>query len=413
MKAHLAEAAAKIQFGIARECDFKDLTPDDIKAIKSDDSVTHYRFVERGAKADPSDEENMTVVHIASSEHVDSMGDVIIVNGWDTVRLKLGKIPLIPGHNPEPIPLGLVLSAKRGKCDDGVKCLETKSRFHEQELYADSEWGKHVQAMRTLVLRGDMPGVSVGFVPKKYHWPDQEERDTRGMAGYGIVFEEQELLELSVTPIPANNRAQQRKSSERVRSALCDLVATGKLSKEAAEALEPDLVMSEDAWVRRATALSRTVVSIGDHSWVRGARAASSTPPPAQTVDLTAIVERIGRDAAAAARKEAFAVTREILEPLEDAIHAATEHLERAATRLGVRTDHSERAEVSDASAPNGASPATAESTGTSRETPTQPTRTLGAAAAALLRAVDATTGGTDSAQHGSQADHRSEGARG
>lgn len=395
MKTHKAEAAAKIQFGIARECDFEKLTKDDIQAIKTDDSVMHFRFVERGSKADPDDEEEMTAIHIASSEHVDSMGDVIKVPGWDTVRLKLGKIPLLPGHNPEPIPLGLVLSAKRAKCEDGVKCLETKSRFYEQELYNDSEWGKHVQSMRTLVLRGDMPGVSVGFVPKAYHWPEQEERDTLGMTGYGLVFDQAELLELSVTPIPANNRAQQRKSQARVREALKSLVAAGKLTPEAADALEPDLVVSEDAWMRRAAILSRSVISMGDYSWVKGLGAPKSTQPPAGavTVDVSSAVAQIQKAAEEGiaklvrqARTEAFAVMREILEPAEATIVEAAEQIERASAQLGLKTADSDRAEVSGESAPNGASATSDVSTVTSRDQPTNPPE--GRAGETLLRAL-------------------------
>lgn len=411
MRTVKAESAAKIQFGLARKSDFERLSIDDIKAIKSDASVTHHRFVEHDVKADSGDEDQRTVIHVASSEHVDSMGDIIMVNGWDTTRMKLGKIPFMWGHDAYPVPMGLVQTAKKGKCEDGVKCLETKSRFHEADVYGDSEWGKHVESVRVLVIRGDIPGVSVGFAPKEYRWPDEEERDALGMPRYGMIFDKQELLELSVTPIPANSRAQQRKSLKDIREALRSLVAEGKLQADAADALAEQLLGNDDTLLRRAQTISKTVVPLSKElPWVKGSEAASTEAAPSSEkavdtaesgVDPTALIHafdvdamvrdavaRVTREVQVAVRREISAVTREILEPLEEVLIDAAEQIERAVSGLGLKTADSERAEVSERSASNEAEAVTAVSTGKGRDNPIQ--TTTPSPAERLLAAMDA-----------------------
>ena len=401
MRSLIAESAALIQFGLARKSDFERLSIDDIKAVKSDNSVVHHRFVEHEVKADTGDEDQRTVIHVASSEHVDSMGDIIRVAGWDTTRLKLGKIPFMWGHDAYPVPMGLVQSAKKGKCEDGVKCLETKSRFHEADVYGDSEWGKHVESVRVLVVRGDIPGVSVGFAPKEYRWPEEEEREACGMPRYGMIFDKQELLELSVTPIPANSRAQQRKSMKEMREALRALVAEGKLQPEAADALAEQLLGNEDTLLRRIQSLSKTVVPITkDVPWLRGAEKAETPASDSPklvlgeslvpAIDVEALVKdavaRVTREVGLAARREVSAVIRELMEPVEESIVEAAEQIERAVTQFGLKTADSERAEVSEPSASNEADAVTATSTGKGRENPIQTT----SQAELLLAAVNA-----------------------
>lgn len=413
MKTLHAESAAKIQCGVARKCDFERLSVDDIKAIKSDDSVMHFRFVERGTTVDTSDAENMTVVHTPTSEHVDSMGDVIFSRGADMIRLRGNSImPLFYGHNPDPVPLGKVLKAKQSKYEDGVRCIESTSQFYEQSLYKDAEAGKKVASIRELVLRGDMPGVSIGFVPKSYRWPAEEEREALGMPTYGMIFEEWEWLELSVTPIPANNRALQRKSNERLRSVLRTLVAEGKMTEAEAAALGSDLSAGDDTFLRRARELSKSVVSVGESTWIKSARepkeAPATTDPNApMLMDVSSAIEAIQEaglkaiasikaETAAAIRREISPVVREILEPLEAGIEEAAERIERANALLETKTADSKRAEVSREVAPNGAPATTAVSTGTSRDNPTNPAQ--GEQRDALSLGLEALIGATDTA---------------
>ena len=57
--------------------------------------------------------------------------------------------------------------------------------------------------MEGLYRQGYQQGVSVGFRPLRF----EERRDARTGAFLGIRFLEQELLEISAVPVPANRSA--------------------------------------------------------------------------------------------------------------------------------------------------------------------------------------------------------------
>lgn len=390
MNATKREIAQRILCGLARKSDLEALSPDEIRAIKSDSGSTHYRFVEVGARAarmeDEEEGQERTFEHYASTEHVDAMGDIIRQNGWDTSRLKLGKIPLFWGHDSYPVPMGLVLSAKKGKTDDGVRALVTTSRFHEKELFADSEWGKHVEAVRALVARGDLPGVSVGFIPKEYRWPESpEERESLGLGPFGVIFESAELLELSVTPIPANSRAQMKKHLGRLTGALKDLVGAGTLSEADAQELLGMLSVTEEAWMRRAAGAPKAQIAVERAlpEWsarrVRNVTDERGELAPDVAAALQSLEARLAREV----RNATSAVIRDALEPIEDAITSAAERIEEAGASLerAVKKPTTERADGRGAGEPTGSPDSAASSTGTCRE----PTRLSAKALADLI----------------------------
>lgn len=349
------EATARLRCGLASDKDLEALGIDGVKAVKSDGDALQYRFSEhpvKAAKPEDDDEGMRTFEHFASTEHVDSMGDIIKAHGWDTKRLRAGRISLQWAHDYETAPLGIVKTAKRGACDDGTKALVTVSRFHDADIYAGSEFGKHAQTVLNLVRSGDLPGVSVGFAPRDYKWPEPEEREALGMGPYGVIFEAAELLELSVTPVPANGKANLKKSLTRYQKALGSLVESGQLAQADMDELLGELAMSEDVWAARlAAAAPRAIVAMRSvPSWMAGAK----TSAPA-TLDLDALADRIASKVDARFRSVATQVTREIVEPCEDAINASVERLEAATAdfeRKAKRT--TERVEVPTASEPNG-----------------------------------------------------------
>lgn len=413
MKQHLREIALKIISGIAIARDLESIPLDDVRAIKTDQDGPHFRHVEHEVKAVEDDGDGRTFEWVASSEHVDSMGDIIRVAGWDTRRISLGRCPLLLNHSAQPGPAGLLKKAKRGRLDDGVKALLVVGRFHEDDLYGDSEWAKLLAGHRKLVARGDLVGSSVGFMPRNAHWPEDEEREALGMPKYGLVFDEQELLEHSVTCIPANPNAN-RKSMTAVREAVRSMVAAGELHKDVAEAL---LVQAEDtaeAFWKRRDALQRELVPIGDLPWLRGTKV-TPNPVPVKSIEVLAIeaaaakaVDEITRAAVDAVQREAPRVIRESAALLETSMTALVERVEDAVTQLEARdSSNSQRGEGREARGPDGSEPRAAVSTGVSRETPTNPNPSRKSAAEVLLRAVD--QGHAD----GGQAQDRSEGPRG
>lgn len=331
------EAVARLRCGLASLKDLEFLGADGVRAVKGDGDGMQWRFGEHGARAvesEDGDEESRTFEHYASTEHVDSMGDIIRVNGWDTKRIRTGRISLQWAHEYDTAPLGLVRSAKRGACDDGVKALVTVSRFHEPDIYAGSEWGKHVATVLNLVRSGDLPGVSVGFAVRDYKWPDPEEREALGLGPYGVVFSDVELLELSVTPVPANGRANLKKQMGAYQKALGSLVEAKQLTQADMDELLSQLAASSETWAERlAASMPRALVAARSlPSWMAGAR--SGQPSSAPALNEADLVERI---AAGVVRRVAAGVSqasRDFVEPAEDAMNACVERLEAATADL-------------------------------------------------------------------------------
>jgi hypothetical protein len=345
------------------------------------------------------------------------------VNGWDVTRVKTSICPLFIGHNSNAHAGMLSRSNKSAVCEDGVKALELTGNFFDADVWGDSELGKIIEGNRLLVDRGLLKTTSVGFVPLEggFRWPSEEERATLGMPPWGAIYDGQELLELSITPIPAQRNARRTKDA---RDALKGLVLDGQITKDTADLLAEELNASEVRWILRVQGLSRTVVPLArELPWIRVASAAvapvtsdasdasnkKSLELPAEfTQALTKAVQdamaAIARDVRTLHR-DAFAGIREMLDPIEDAITEAADELGDAATRLGLGRKDSERAEVSDASAPNGASATSAASTGTSRENPTTPTESR--AGKTLLAVLCPALAGTE--DNDAAADRRNE----
>jgi len=392
MKPELRELATKIISGIAVARDLEAASLDDVRAIKRDQDGPHFRVAEFDVKAADGEADEHSFEWVASTEHVDSMGDIIRVAGWDTKRLTVGRCPLLLNHSPHPGPAGLLKKAKRARMDDGVKALCVVGRFHEDDLYGDSEYAKILTGHRKLVARGELIGCSVGFMPADARYPEDEEREALGMPKYGLVFERQELLELSVTCIPANANAN-RKSAKAVREAMRSMVASGEIAKEVAETLLSQVEDSSDAFWKRRDALQRELVPVGDLPWLRGAKA-PDMPAATKSADVLAIeaatskaVEEITR----AVGRETSRVIREAIAPLEASMQELVERVEDAVTQLDARDDsNSERGEGREVRGPDGSQLRAAPSTGMSRENPNPLPHSRMSAVEALLRAVDA-----------------------
>jgi phage head maturation protease len=84
-----------------------------------------------------------------------------------------------------------------------------------------------------LIKAGYIKAGSVGFAPLKFSFAEDSDR------AFGIDFHEQELLEFSIVPIPANAHA------------LVQLQAKGLLNYRAAERSEPALSVMQYAGTGR------------------------------------------------------------------------------------------------------------------------------------------------------------------
>lgn len=207
----LDAAAKRIWSGVATQEELRELGAADVIAIKSDLEHMRVRYVStasgRAARAAKQGEDtSRSVDHVASDETPDRMGDIIRVAGWDLTDFRNNPM-LLWMHNHEH-PIGRVLSAKKGKADDGRKALLTTSRIHEDDK---SLGGLSNEVLLRMVQDGDLPAVSVSFQPLETYRPEsEEERMKLGLGPWGVVFLAASLLELSVVAIGANQNALKR-----------------------------------------------------------------------------------------------------------------------------------------------------------------------------------------------------------
>ncbi|MAH44698.1 hypothetical protein CMI37_02665 [Candidatus Pacearchaeota archaeon] len=129
-----------------------------------------------------------------STEDVDRMGDIIKSSGW-----KLGPFKKNPvfmwGHDYSQPPIGRALKVWVDK--------ETKRLMFNVE-FADAETYAFADTIYKLYKGGFLHATSVGFIPLNWEGKDEENPNPKWE---GNVFTQQELLELSAVPVPANAQA--------------------------------------------------------------------------------------------------------------------------------------------------------------------------------------------------------------
>ena len=142
----------------------------------------------------------------ASTEQVARDGDIIEVDGWQTASYLKNPVVLWM-HDPYTPPIGKALAVRTGDT------LDIDVEFDHDE-FADRIFG--------LYERGFLNAVSVGYQPKAYRKPDDEERAELGLGPWGVVWTTTELLELSAVSVPADPGALVQNSiTPEDRAALC------------------------------------------------------------------------------------------------------------------------------------------------------------------------------------------------
>jgi phage head maturation protease len=145
---------------------------------------------------DTTSAETRSIRFVASDESVDRYGDIIRADGWKLENFRKNAV-LLFGHNSRELPIGKV-------SDVGVvgKQLEATAEFMPEGMndFADAVW--------RAVGAGFLNAVSVGFLPlsEPNYIFAADDPDHKGWPT-GYEFVDQELLELSVVPVPANPQA--------------------------------------------------------------------------------------------------------------------------------------------------------------------------------------------------------------
>ena len=123
-----------------------------------------------------------------SDGSVDRMGDVISSTGW--VLHSFNKNPVVLwSHDAQSPPIG---RASRIVTENG--------RLMGDVEFASAELNPFADTIFKMAKAGFISATSVGFIPLEWEWSKDKSRD-------GIDFKKQELLEVSVVPVPANAAA--------------------------------------------------------------------------------------------------------------------------------------------------------------------------------------------------------------
>lgn len=124
-----------------------------------------------------------------STADVDRMGDTIAVDGWKLANYRKNPVVLW-AHDSSMMP---VAKASNIRVEDGK--LKARAEFMPLEISVFSD------RVYRAIKSGFLSATSVGFAPMKYAFSEEDGRT------FGIDFLEQELLEFSVVPVPANPEA--------------------------------------------------------------------------------------------------------------------------------------------------------------------------------------------------------------
>jgi hypothetical protein len=127
-----------------------------------------------------------------STASVDRMGDTIAVEGWRLDAFRRNPVVLW-AHDSGSLP-----PAKAPKIWIEAGKLKADAEFVPADVPLI---GPFAEATLQLYRGGFLSATSVGFVPLKYAFTDDPQRR------FGIDFLEQELLEYSLVPVPANAEA--------------------------------------------------------------------------------------------------------------------------------------------------------------------------------------------------------------
>lgn len=233
-----------IATGGATEANLEAMGIDGILSAKASANTVQIR-AHKGGESEAG--EGRTVRFIASDETTDRMGDIIKVAGWDHKNFD-GNPVILWGHDQDGLPIG------KGKASVGVKANGEPALFIDVD-FATAEQYKFADTVYQLAKDGFLNAVSVGFMPKKWTFvEDEAERKELGLGQWGVLYDEVELLEVSVVSVPANPSALQ--------AGMKSLVSKGLLSEGDADEFNDACMVTERDMAKRLDNLAALVKKI-------------------------------------------------------------------------------------------------------------------------------------------------------
>ncbi len=196
---------------------------------------------------------DQAITFVLSTDDVDRHGDVISADGW-----------VLDSYRENPVLLW-AHEYRQPAIGRAAKVWVEPHRLLADMEFAPTEFAKEIAS---LYRSGFQLGVSVGFKPLRY----EERRDEKTGTFLGLRFLEQELLEVSAVPVPANRSALRRSDQS---------------GHPALNALWPVLASQVDEMAKLAGEIADTVAELEN--------TAKGQEQPALLTDLVSVL-RTGRD---------------------------------------------------------------------------------------------------------------------
>ena len=177
--------------------------------------------VRKGVPLSVKADSNGRVSICVSTATPDRMGDTVAVAGWKLANYQRNPVVLW-AHDRKQLPVG--------RC---TKLFTSEGRLMAEVEFTPKEVNPFGYAVGEMVRAGFLSASSVGFRPLKYA------HNAEG----GVDFQEQELLEFSIVPVPANAEAlvagkgEALASAKRLETAIADGILAGTIAAFAAEAV--------------------------------------------------------------------------------------------------------------------------------------------------------------------------------
>lgn len=174
-----------------------------LKALPKDEAFQYRKCIVHKAPSEvlPGDRTDVSWI---STETVDRVGDVLIAKGMNDSQYKLNPIVTLE-HNYDMPPVGKSLWRKVSA--DGQR-HGIKAKTHYPARPSDwpeaKDWPADIAF--SLVQAGLLHGKSVGILPTRLHFPNQQELDILGRNTKTII-DEWLLVEYACTAIPIQQEA--------------------------------------------------------------------------------------------------------------------------------------------------------------------------------------------------------------
>jgi HK97 family phage prohead protease len=134
---------------------------------------------------------------VISTAGMDRHGTVISPDGWDLSNFKRNPIMAFQHNTGSTDPDDII-----GTWDIRVE----GGQLLGKPIYEPEDLNPKADKIRRKVEHGTLRAVSVGFIPREWHWGDEKKGEKRDV----LYLDKNELLEVSIVAVPSNPDALKR-----------------------------------------------------------------------------------------------------------------------------------------------------------------------------------------------------------